>query len=229
MVHRQKVLSNNNWRVNFGLVGGQINGPSRITYPAAYIVSQKKNIPLFSDRQDFPFPQNIEHGSNADLLASYLALSYLMLVMPRIKPLNAEQIMKVRIKMKDDIADLHSISLSMINKFRELIGEHPSLSKLEKEADYLAKTNIELKINALIKRLETPGEIIKSELIDLSIEAPELLWRIKVNPAIESWLELLKLFTSHLKSGVKRFQTAREIESNSGLSLLLKLPRKYRR
>lgn len=214
---------------NFGISGGQINGPSWITYPAnAYTVAQKNNLPLFSDKQDFPFPANVPHNSNANLLASYLALSSLMLVMPRIKPLSAEQIVTVRKKMSEEIADLHTVALSMTDKFRGLVGEEPSLDKLEKEANYLAQTHIKPKMEALIKRIEKPGEIIKSEFIDFSIEAPELFWRIKLNPSIENWLDLLKLSGQSLKSGVKRYRKAKAIERQSGLSLLLKLPHKYK-
>lgn len=215
---------------NFGLASEQINGPSWITYPAnAYIVSQKRNIPLFSDQQDFPFPSSISYQSNANFLASYLSMSSLMLVLPRIKPLNAEQIIEVRSRLKDDIQELHVAALSLTDRYRQLVGENPSLEKLKKEADYLAETEVKPKLNALVKRIETPGQIIKRELLDFTIESPEILWRIKINPSLENWLDLLKLSSSHLKSGVNRYMKANEIVKQSGLSLLLKLPKKYGR
>jgi hypothetical protein len=215
---------------NFGLGSGQINGPSWITYPAnAYVVANKSNLPLFSDKQEFPFPSNMPHNANAELLASYLAISSLMLVMPRIKPLKAEQIFDVRNKLKEQISDLHTVTLSMTDKLRQLVGEEPSLDKLGREANYLAQTFVKPKIETLTKRIETPGEIIKGELIDFTIEAPELLWRIKINPSIENWLDLLKLSLQKLKSGVDRYRKANEIENQSGLSLLLKLPKKYKK
>lgn len=116
----------------------------RILFPAnAYIVTQKNSLPIFSDRQVFPFPVNVSHNSNANLLTSYLALSSLMLVIPRIKLLNAEQIVKVRTRMKEEILDIHTVYLSMTDKFRELVVENPSLDlALSKGESNVVQTSI---------------------------------------------------------------------------------------
>ena len=215
---------------NFGVGSDQINTPSWITYPAnAYVWANKKNLSLITDNQEFPMPQSMPHETNAEMLASYLCLSSFSLILPQIRPLNAQEILEVREKMKEDIQEFRTAMLSLTGKYRELVGENPSLDKLKKESKFLADTIVKPKIESLNKRIETPGEILKSELIDLTIQAPSVLIKLKLNPSIDTLLELLKLGQDSFKNGVKRYREANKIENNSGLALLLKLPRNYKK
>jgi hypothetical protein len=215
---------------NFGVGTDQINTPSWITYPAnAYVWANKNNMSLITDNQEFPMPQSMPHEANAELLASYLALSSFSLILPKIRPLNAQEILEVREKMKEDIGDFRTAMLSLTSKYRELVGENPSLEKLKKEAQFLADTIVKPKMESLNKRIETPGEILKSELVDFSIQAPSILMKLKLNPSIEDLLELLKLGQDRLSSGVKRYREANKIQDHSGLALVLKLPKKFKK
>lgn len=213
---------------NFEVGADQINTPSWITYPAnAYVWANKNNKSLITDNQEFPMPHSMPHEANAELLAGYLAMSSFSLILPKIRPLNAQEILEVRDKMKDDIVDFRTAMLSLTGKYRELVGENPSLDKLKKEAEFLADTIVRPKIVSLNKRIETPGEILKSELIDLTIQAPSILLKLKLNPSLEDLLELLKLGQDRLNSGVKRYRESNKIQDNSGMALVLKLPKKY--
>ena len=207
-----------------------INGPSWITYPAnAYLWGIKNQKPLFSDRQDFPFPENIQHNSNAEYMASYLMISSLALTLPRIKPLSQREILDAKLKLRDDILKLRDAMNSLLIKYRQLVGENPSVDKFQKEANFLAQAQVKPALDDLVKRIETPGEIIKSEMVDLTLEIPRLSLSFQANPSLDILMEFLKLGTKELKDGIERYIKSNKLIEDSGLSLLLKLPEKYKR
>jgi len=221
-----------NQGVYFGVGGGDINSPDWITYPAnAYVYSLKKKAPLlFTDNLDFPVPNRVEHHSDVEALASYLAMSTLTINLPRIRPLKSAEIIEVRMKMKDDIVAFKSAMIDYVDRFRQLSGDNPSLVKLQKEADYIAQSIIQPKVNDLTRRLETPGEIFKSEMFDYGLDIAALLLRTKINPSPDNLVtiagEAIEKGKDHIKDGVERFLTSKKTDKNSGLSLVLKLPKK---
>lgn len=220
-----------NQGVYFGVGGGDINSPDWITYPAnAYVYSLKTKLPLFTDNLDFPLPERVDYNSDVEALASYLAMSSLTINLPRIRPLNATEIMEVRTKMKDDIASFKSAMVEYVDRFRQLTGDNPSLAKLQKEADYISQSVIQPKVNELVRRLETPGEIFKTEMFDYGFDAAALLARLKINPSPDNLVtiagEAIEKGKDHIKDGIDRYLTSKETIKNSGLSLVLKLPKK---
>lgn len=222
-----------NQGVYFGVGGGDINSPDWITYPAnAYVYSLKTKTPLFTDNLDFPFPERVEHHSDVEALSSYLAMSTLTINLPRIKPLSANRIIEVRTKMKDDIAAFKSTMVEYVDRFRQLTGNNPSLAKLQKEADYIAQSVIQPKVNELIRRLETPGEIFKAEMFDYGLDVASLFARLKINPSPDNLVtiagEAIEKGKDHIKDGIDRYLISKETVKNSGLSLVLKLPKKYK-
>jgi len=220
-----------NQGVYFDVGGGNINSPDWITYPAnAYVYSLKTQTPLFTDNLDFPLPERVEHHSDVETLASYLAMSTLTINLPRIKPLNSTEIIEVRIKMRDDIIAFKSAMVEYVDRFRQLIGDNPSLIKLQREADYISQSVIQPKINDLVRRLETPGEIFKSEMFDYGLDVVALLAKIKINPSPDNLVSIagdaIEKGKDHIKDGIDRYLTSNETIKNSGLSLILKLPNK---
>lgn len=220
-----------NQGVYFGVGGSIINSPDWITYPAnAYVYSLKTKIPLFTDDQDFPFPEIVDHNSDVEALASYLAISSLTINLPRIRPLNTTEIMEVRTKMKDDIASFNSTMVDYVDRLRQLIGDNPSLDKLQKEAKYISQSIIQPKVKKLILRLETPGEIFKTEMFDYGLDIVSLLVRLKINPSPDSLVkivgEAIEKGKDHIKDGLDRYLASEKTIKNSGLSLVLKFPKK---
>lgn len=219
--------------IYFGVQGASVNSPDWLTYPAnAYVSALKEGIPLFTDKEDFPTPRILPHNSSVDNLISYLALSTLSMNLPRIRPLKAEEILEIREKMKGDIENFKAAMAEYADKFRQLVGENPSLNKLQKEADYITKAIIQPKLRDLTKKLETPGEIFKSEMFDATLDATTLIARAKINPSPDNLLELvgetIEMSKDHIKNGVSRYIASKKFEKDSGLSLVLKLPRKYK-
>ena len=216
--------------VYFGVGGGEINSPDWITYPAnAYVYSLKTKLPLFTDNLDFPSPERVDHRSDVEALASYLAVSSLTINLPRIRPLNSTEIMEVRTKMKDDVASFKSAMVEYVDRFRQLIGDNYSLAKLQKEANYISQSIIQPKINELVRRLETPSEIFKTEMFDYGLDVAALLARLKINPSPDSLVtiagEAIEKGKGHIKDGIDRYLASKKTIKNSGLSLLLKLPK----
>lgn len=208
----------------------QINGPATFSYPAnAYVYAQKHNLPLISDHTWMPLPGSVPHRANAELLAAQLSVASLGLVLPRIKPLNSSQILEVRDRMKNDVEALNATLLGYADKLRGRVGEEPSMDVLQREADYIAKTEIYPQVEHLRRTLETPGRIVQRNLLDLAMESPELITRIALQPQdIQAWLQVLKVSGEKLKTTVHEIRNNAEREKSSGLSLLLKLPQKYK-
>lgn len=210
-------------------VTNQINGPATFSYPAnAYVYAQKNNLPLISDNTWMPIPAKVPHNANADMLAAQLCVASLDLILPRIKPLGALEILEVRDKMKNDIRALNATLLGYAGKLRGMVGEEPSLELLQNEAEFIAKTEIYPQIEHLRRTLETPGRILKRNMLDLVIENPELITRIALNPHdIQAWLDVLKVSGKSLSKTIGDIRLKAEKERASGLSLLIKLPNKY--
>jgi hypothetical protein len=130
--------------------------------------------------------------------------------------------------MKDDIQALNATLFGYAGKLRERVGEEPSLDTLQKEADFIAKTEIFPQLEQLRRTLETPGRIVRRNALDLTMENPELITTIALQPHnIQAWLEVLKASGKQLKQTVHEIRQEAEEERASGLGLLLKLPKKY--
>lgn len=209
----------------------QVNGPSEFSYPAnAYIYSSNNNLPLVSDSTMMPLPSHIPHKANAELLAAHLSLAALALILPRIKPLSAPEIMEVREKMRDDIQSLNTTLLSYAGKLRDRMGEDSSLEDLQQEAEFIAKTEVYPQVEYLRRTIETPGRIVKRNALDFTLENPELITSMMLQPQnLDVWLKVLKATGKQVKTVVDEIRDGAERERASGLGLLLKLPKKYRK
>lgn len=209
----------------------QINAPSWIAYPAnAFIFARKNNLPLLSDSTFLPFPKGTVNISNTDVngLASYLMAAAFSLVLPRIRVLHAQEILEIRDKMKDDIGLFHAAMLSCVDQYVELLGSNPTPQQLETQAKHIAKVAILPKIEQLKARFESPKEIAFKKFTDLSMEVPELMLNFQKKEDLP-WaiLKVLSSVTKKVQEGLEQYQEESGKEISSGLSLLLKVPRKY--
>lgn len=212
----------------------QINAPSWISYPAnALIYSRKHGIPLLTDSSFLPIP-NIESPMipkhEAESLASYLMVSSFSLVLPKMRSLTAEEILWVREKMCDDIGVFRSAMLSSVKQVVELTGNNPTDDQLQKQAEYIAKTVILPKVEALRTQFESPSSITLKKLLDLSLEAPELILNFQ-KPEELPWavISVLKSLAGKVSEGIHEYQEHHKKEQQSGLALLLKVPRHFRK
>ena len=220
---------------NFGVGNGdpavdQINGPAFFSYPAnAYIYAQRHNLPIISDSSFMPLPSIAKQPVNADLLTTHLSLSALSLILPKIRPLSAEEILTVRNGMKKDIEALNATMSSYGGRLRQLAGQSPEISDIQREAEFIAKTEIYPQLEHLKRTLESPGSVITRNMIDLTMENPDLIASLMIQPHnIELWMKALKATGSALKKTVHDLRDESERQNSSGLGLLLKLPKKYR-
>jgi hypothetical protein len=209
----------------------QINAPSWISYPAnAFIYSKKNNLPLLSDSTFLPFPNSsiVLSEQDAKTLSTYLLASCFSLILPRIRTLKAEEILEVKEKMKDDIVLFRATMLSGVSKYLELLGDNPSQEQLEKQAKFIAQTYIYPKIEELRIKFESPKSIIVKKFIDLALEAPELVLNFQ-KPEDVPWgiIKVLNSVTKKVKEGLDQYRQQSKTELASGLSLLLKVSRKY--
>lgn len=209
----------------------QINAPSWISYPAnAFIYARKNNLTLLSDSSFLPFPKGVVEISETDskTLASYLMAASFSLVLPRIKPLHAQEILEIRESMKEDISMFKVSMLSGVSKFLELLGNNPTPKQLENQAKHIANTIILPKVEYLRANFESPKKLILKNAIDFSLEAPELILNFQ-KPEDLPWaiLKVLSNVTKKVKEGLKEYEEQNKKELNSGLSLLLKVPRRY--
>ncbi|MBU0999731.1 hypothetical protein KKG24_05560 [Patescibacteria group bacterium] len=210
----------------------QINGPSWISYPAnALVFAKKNNLPLLSDSTFLPIP-NIPALPSTDTedLATQLMAASFSLMLPRIRPLKAEEILKVRERMSDDISVFRAAMLGGVNKYVELLGNNPTQSQLEKQAKHIAQTVILPKVEELRVKFESPKSIAMKKIVDLSLEAPELALNFR-NPEDMPWgiIKVLSSVTKKVKEGLDQYQKQSKEELMSGLSLLLKIQRKYKK
>jgi len=211
----------------------QINAPSWISYPAnAFVYSKKNNIPLLSDSTFLPLPKNavVLPEEDAKALATYLMAASFSLVLPKIRPLKAEEILETKKKMKNDISVFKAAMLSGINKYINLLGNNPTQKQLEKQAKFIAQTDIYPKVEELRIKFESPKSIFMKKFVDFSLEAPELALNFQ-KPEDVPWgiVKVLSSVTSKVKEGLKQYQEQSKNELVSGLSLLLKVSRKYPR
>lgn len=222
---------------NFGVgsendVTKQINGPAFFSYPAnAYVYANKHDLPLISDTTMMPMPRGTQPSTkiNADKLTAQLSLASLSLILPRVKPLSAPQILEVRSKLDSDIKALNATLAGYASKLREKVGDNPESELLQQEAEFIAKTEIYPQLEHLRRTLETPGQILNRNAIDFALENPELFARIALQPHdLEAWLSVLKASSGKIKQTIDEVRNGALAERSSGLSLLLKLPKKYR-
>jgi hypothetical protein len=209
----------------------QINAPSWISYPAnAFVYSKKKNLPLLSDSTFFPFPNNVVAlpEQDAKALASYLMAASFSLILPRIRPLKAEEILEIREKMKNDISVFKAAMLSGVNEYINLLGDSPTQEQLERQAKFIAQAYIYPKVEQLRIKFESPKSIVMKKFVDFSLEAPELALNFQ-KPEDMPWgiIKVLSNVTAKIKEGLEQYREQSKNESISGLSLLLKAPRKY--
>lgn len=211
----------------------QINAPSWISYPAnSFIYSRKNNLPLLSDSTFLPFPNSsiVLPERDAKALSAYLLASCFSLILPRIRPLKAEEIVEVKEKMKDDIVLFKAAMLNGVNKYLELLGDNLSQEQLEKQAKFIAQTYIYPKVEELRIKFESPKSIITKKFIDLALEIPELALNFQ-KPEDVPWgiVKVLNSITRKVKEGLDQYRQQSKTELTSGLSLLLKISRKYPR
>lgn len=209
----------------------QINGPSRISYPAnSYVYAKKHNLPLLSDSTLLPFPNSsvVLPDQDAKALASYLLASCFSLILPKIRPLKGEEILEIKDKMKEDIGLFKAAMFSGVTKYLDLLGNNPSQEQLNKQAKFIAQTYILPKVEELRTKFESPKSIILKKFIDLALESPELALNFH-DPNNVPWaiVKVLSSVTEKIQEGLKQYEKQNKREMMSGLSLLLKIPRKY--
>ncbi len=132
--------------------------------------------------------------------------------------------------MKNDIVLFRMAMLSGINKYLELLGDNPTQEQLEKQAKFIAQTYILPKVEELRVKFESPKSIIVKKFVDLALEAPELALNFQ-KPEDVPWgiVKVLNSVTKKIKEGLDQYQQQTKVELKSGLSLLLKVSRKYPR
>ena len=130
--------------------------------------------------------------------------------------------------MSDDIYVFRAAMLSGVNQYVDLLGNNPTQSQLEKQSKYVAQTIILPKIEELRVRFESPKSIVMKKIIDLSLEAPELALNFQ-KPEDLPWgiIKVLSNVAKKIKEGLEQYREQSKKELLSGLSLLLKIQRKY--
>ena len=223
--------------VHFGInddVGSTFRVPSKFTYPAnAYLYSLKNNLPLISDSSIHPVPST-PHNSNADTFAAHLAIQTLgTLALPKIRPLTQDEILKARSKLKDDLSNFNNKMYEYVDDLRKIVNESTSATELQREAKYIADTKIRKDFLDLIKKIESPGAVLSTEIRNFTLDNAELIIDLSYKAALQDWLSVIKMsasaagkFTNGL---IKSYQTNKKLRQNSGLNLLLKLPEQYRK
>lgn len=209
----------------------QINGPAIFSYPAnAYIYAQHRSLPLISDSTFMPFPSISRQPVNADLLTSQLSIAALTLVLPKLRPLSARDILSIREHMRRDIIALNATMASYANKLRDLAGSDSDFDDIQREAEFIAKTDVYPQLEYLKRTLETPSGVITRNMLDLTMENPELIASLMLQPHnIQLWMQALNATGKALKNIVHDLRVESRQQNASGFGLLLKLPKKYKR
>jgi len=209
----------------------QINAPSWISYPANSLVYARKNgLPILSDSTLLPIPEIPITLSEVDAkaLAAYLMTASFSAILPRMRALNSQEILEIRSKMTDDISIFRAAMMSGVNKYVDLVGNNPTQAQLESQAKYIAETDILPKVEQLKLKFEDPKFIFARKFIDLTMEIPELVLNFQKSEDVP-WavVKALSSVTSKIKEAMTQCQTQKKEELSSGLSLLLKVPRKF--
>ena len=220
---------------NFGVGDGdvtinQINGPATFSYPAnAFLYAQKYNLPIITDTNFMPVPSMKDQPVNADLLTTQLSMAALSLILPRLRPLSATEILSVRSGMKKDIDALNATMAGYGGKLRQFVGEGAEADDIQREAEFIAKTDIYPQLEHLKRTMETPGGVITRNMIDLAMENPELITSLMLQPQNpELWMRALNATGGSFKKIIHEIRDDSLRQTSSGLGLLLKLPKKYR-
>lgn len=219
---------------NFGIGGGdvtisQINGPATFSYPAnAFLYAQKHNLPIITDTRFMPIPSMRNQPVNADLLTTQLSMAALSLILPKLKPLSAIEILSVRSGMKKDIDALNATMAGYASKLRQFAGEGAEFDDIQREAEFIAKTDIYPQLEHLRRTMETPGSVITRNMIDLTMENPELIASLMLHPQnVGLWMRALNATGGAFKKIIHEIRDDSLRQASSGLGLLLKLPKKY--
>lgn len=209
----------------------QINGPARFSYPAnAFIYAQNHNLPIISDSTFMPLPSIKNQPPNADLLSTQLSMAALSLVLPKLRPLTADEILSVRLHMRKDIEALNSTMAGYAGKLRGLAGQEADWEDIQREADFIAKTDVYPRLEYLRRTIETPGSVISRNMIDLTMDNPELIASLMLQPHnLQLWMSALNATGKTFKNIIHDLRADSQKQNDSGLSLLLKIPKKYRR
>jgi hypothetical protein len=220
---------------NFGIGSGdvminQINGPATFSYPAnAFIYAQNNNMPIISDSTFMPIPSIKSQPPNADLLSTQLSIAALSLVLPKLRPLSADEILAVRSHMRKDIEALNATMAGYAGKLRGLAGQEADWEDIQREADFIAKTDVYPQLEYLRRTIETPGSVISRNMIDLTMDNPELITSLILQPHnLQLWMKALNATGKTFKNIIHDLRADSLKQNESGLSLLLKIPKKYK-
>ena len=108
---------------------------------ARYLAITHDWIPL-SDDPDLPAPVLQDLDSSAEELAGSLALKMLTLTLPAPQRVEAELILEVREKMKDELCAFRMMALKLAAELRDMLSQPTSRENVEREAEFLVKTKV---------------------------------------------------------------------------------------
>jgi len=202
-----------------------VNAPSWLSYPAnAVIFSQKYSIPLLNDCPELPVPcVPYSPKSNAKILSTYLALESLKMVLPKIGPVDPEQLLEIRSDLQDELASFRLKMLELSKELNQAISSSSSWQHIQKNAKFLVETTVIPELENLRRAINDAGKPWHKRLVDLALDAPELIGNFTTMLPPQALIQVFKRIGQEIKEIYDEQIEKKRVLFGNGLSYLMKL------
>ncbi len=162
-----------------GLPGNEssIHYPGSLQYPAnALIYSAKHDIPLINDDPHMPVPARGGDSpkNNSKLLATILAMECASFVLPKLKPLNPQEILEMRHELSDYLVPFRLSVLRLAGELNKAITTEGKSEDVIQAAKFLVETEVQPSLIELQNIINAPSKKWYYRAFDAAKQVPEL-------------------------------------------------------
>ena len=202
-----------------------VNAPSWLSYPAnAVVFSQKNGVPLLNDWPELPVPCIPNSPKNdARILSSYLALESVKLILPRIGAVNPQQLVEIRNDLKNELVPFRLKMCQISKELNGFIEASTSWQDMQKNTKFLVETTIVPELEDLNKAINDIGKPWHQRLVNVTLDAPELIGNFFTMLPQKALLEVFKRISQEIKEMYDEHVQKNRLIVGSGLSYLMKL------
>lgn len=155
-----------------------VNGPSWIAYPAnAVLYASNNGLPLVNDNPRLPVPAagGSDVKSNAQQLATILALESVKLALPNLRPLSFEELAELRHETRQSVEPFRRAMLRLSKELNAAILSDSPLEEVQREAKFLVETTVLPELAQFREDLAQPSRPWHRRAFDLVKSTPELV------------------------------------------------------
>lgn len=171
-----------------------VNGPSWIAYPAnALLYASHNQMLLVNDNPRLPVPAvgGSDVRSNAQQLATILALESVKLVLPNLRPLSFEELAEFRQDTRESAQPFRRAMLRLSKDLNQAILSDSPLEEVQKEAKFLVETTVLPELANFRDELSRPSRPWHRRAFDLIKNTPELVGAFATLPTNVAFAKVL--------------------------------------